>query len=255
MITLRKSEERGATKIDWLDSKHSFSFGDYYDPAHVKLRPAARHQRGLDRGRRRLSRRIRHRDMEIVTYLIDGALQHKDSIGGGGVIRPGEIQRMSAGCGIVHSEFNASNRSARRICCRSGSCRRKTVIEPSYEQKAIDPETIRNKFARIAAPDPNANEVRLVQDAEIWAARLDKDVEAIHPLAAGRRAWLQIVSGELMLGERDSQSRRRGGDHRCGSDQAARDRAERSSALRYGLGRQAEPALVAGVDRRTAGNR
>ena len=126
------------TKIGWLDSKHTFSFGDYYDPAIESFGAAARHQRGLDRGRRRLSRRIGHRDMEIVTYLIDGALQHKDSIGGGGIIRPGEIQRMSAGRGIVHAEFNASARPP----CSSAADLDHAVqdgIEPSYEQKTIDP--------------------------------------------------------------------------------------------------------------------
>lgn len=198
MITLRKSQKRGATKIGWLDSKHSFSFGDYYDPDHVNFGPLRVINEDWIAGGGGFAPHG-HRDMEIVTYLIDGALQHKDSIGGGGVIRPGEIQRMSAGRGIVHSEFNASKERTAHLL-QIWIMPSKDGLEPSYEQKAIDPETIRNKFGRIAAPDPNANEVRLVQDAQIWAARLDKDVEAVHPLAAGRRAWLQIVSGELMLG-------------------------------------------------------
>jgi redox-sensitive bicupin YhaK (pirin superfamily) len=105
--------------------------------------------------------------MEIVTYLIDGALEHRDSIGGGGVIRPGEIQRMSAGRGIVHSEFNASKDRAAHLL-QIWITPSKANLEPSYEQKAIDPACVRNRLARIAAPEPVANEVRLVQDAEIW---------------------------------------------------------------------------------------
>jgi redox-sensitive bicupin YhaK (pirin superfamily) len=122
-------------------------------------------------------------------------------VGGGGIIRPGEIQRMSAGVGIVHSEFNASrDRSAHLL--QIWITPAKSGLEPSYEQKAIAPEAVHNTFARIAAPDPREGEVRLVQDAEIWAAKLDRDVVAVHPLAAGRRAWVQLVSGELDLGEK-----------------------------------------------------
>jgi redox-sensitive bicupin YhaK (pirin superfamily) len=139
--------------------------------------------------------------MEIVTYLVDGALQHKDSIGGGGVIRPGEIQRMSAGRGIVHSEFNASRERTAHLL-QIWIMPSKAGLEPSYEQKTIDPAAIHNRFGRIAAPDPAASEVRLVQDAQIWSAKLDKDVEAVHRLASGRRAWLQVVSGEVAVGDK-----------------------------------------------------
>lgn len=200
MITIRKSEERGATKIDWLDSRHSFSFGDYYDPSHVSFGPLRVINEDWIAGGGGFAPHG-HRDMEIVTYLIDGALQHKDSIGGGGVIRPGEIQRMSAGRGIVHSEFNASKERAAHLL-QIWIMPSKQGLEPSYEQKAIAPQTVCNKFGRIAAPDPGANEVRLVQNAEIWAAKLDTDVEAVHPLANGRRAWLQLVTGELTVGDK-----------------------------------------------------
>jgi hypothetical protein len=200
MITLRKSADRGKTNIGWLDSKHSFSFGEYYDPAHESF------------GALRVINEDRiaggggfaphgHRDMEIVTYLVDGALQHKDSIGGGGVIRPGEIQRMSAGRGIVHSEFNASRERTAHLL-QIWIMPSKAGLEPSYEQKTIDPTAIHNRFGRIAAPAPAANEVRLVQDAQIWSAKLDENAEAIHPLAAGRRAWLQLVSGEVAVGDK-----------------------------------------------------
>jgi redox-sensitive bicupin YhaK (pirin superfamily) len=199
MITLRKSQERGQTKIGWLDSKHSFSFGDYYDPKHESFGALRVINEDWIAGGGGFAPHG-HRDMEIVTYLVDGALQHKDSIGGGGVIRPGEIQRMSAGRGIVHSEFNASRESTAHLL-QIWITPSKSGLEPSYEQKSIDPEAVHNRFARIAAPNPNVHEVRLVQDAEIWAAKLDAGSEAVHPLARGRRAWVQVVAGELKLGE------------------------------------------------------
>ena len=138
--------------------------------------------------------------MEIVTYILDGAIAHKDSTGGGGVIRPGEIQRMSAGSGITHAEFNASPTETCHLL-QIWIMPSRRGIAPGYEQKAIDAETVRNHFGRIAAPEPRENEVRLVQDAEIWVARLDSGVEVIHPLAQGRKAWLQVAKGEVTIGE------------------------------------------------------
>ena len=199
MITLRKSNDRGATRIDWLDSKHSFSFGEYYDPQNMGFGPLRVINEDVIAGGGGF-RPHPHRDMEIITYILSGALQHKDSLGTGSVIRPGEIQKMSAGSGIVHSEFNAS---------RERECHllqiwiepSKEGIAPAYEQKAIDPEAVKNHFSRIAAPDPRDNEVKLVQDAEIWAAKFDAGVEAVHQLEKGRRAWLQVASGTVELGD------------------------------------------------------
>jgi hypothetical protein len=197
MITLRKSEDRGHGKIDWLESRHSFSFGEYYDPAFESFGPLRVINEDWIKGGAGFPPHP-HRDMEIVTYILDGAIAHKDSTGGGGTIRPGEIQRMSAGSGIVHAEFNAS---ATETChlLQIWIMPSKRGIEPGYEQKTIDAEAVRNHFARIASPEPRENEVRLVQDAEIWAARLDAGVEAIHPLAQGRKAWLQVAKGEIVL--------------------------------------------------------
>jgi redox-sensitive bicupin YhaK (pirin superfamily) len=197
MITIRRSDQRGRTQIDWLDSRHSFSFGDYYDPAFESFGALRVINEDWIAGGGGFPPHA-HRDMEIVTYILEGALQHKDSIGGGGVIRPGEIQRMSAGTGIVHAEFNASGERPCHLLqiwimpSRAG-------IEPSYEQKSLDGPALYNHFTRIGAPEPLANEVRLVQDAEIWAAKLDGGVEAIHPLAPGRRAWLQVARGQVRL--------------------------------------------------------
>ncbi len=197
MITVRKSEDRGKTHIDWLDSRHSFSFGEYYDPARESFGPLRVINEDWIRGGAGFPAHP-HRDMEIVTYILGGAIAHKDSTGGGGTIRPGEIQRMSAGSGIVHAEFNASATEACHLL-QIWIMPSQLGITPSYEQKKIDPETVHNRFARIAAPNPRENEVRLVQDAEIWTAKLDAEIEAIHPLAQGRKAWLQVASGEVRV--------------------------------------------------------
>jgi redox-sensitive bicupin YhaK (pirin superfamily) len=199
MITVRKSADRGITKIGWLDSRHSFSFGDYYDPANESFGALRVINEDWIAGGAGFPPHP-HRDMEIVTYILEGAIQHRDSTGGGGVIKPGEIQRMSAGTGIVHAEFNASPNHPCHLL-QIWIMPSKTGIEPGYEQKSIDSEAVRNHFARIAGPDPLESQVRLVQDAEIWAARLDEGVEAIHPLAQGRKAWLQVAKGEVKIND------------------------------------------------------
>ena len=199
MITLRRSDERGHNKIDWLESRHSFSFGDYDDPAHENFGALRVINEDWIKGGAGFPPHP-HRDMEIVTYVLDGAIAHKDSTGGSGTIRPGEIQRMSAGSGIVHAEFNASPTETCHLL-QIWIMPSKRGIAPGYEQKTIDADAVKNHFARIAACEPRENEVRLVQDAEIWAARLDADVEAIHTLAQGRKAWLQVAKGEISLGE------------------------------------------------------
>ena len=199
MLTLRKSEDRGVTKIDWLDSRHTFSFGDYRDPKFLNFGPLRVINEDVIAGGGGFNPHP-HRDMEIVTYILSGGLQHKDSLGNGSMIRPGKIQKMSAGSGIVHAEFNSSRERPTHLL-QIWIVPSKDGIAPSYEQKTIDPRAITNKFARIAAPEPRENEVSIVQDAEIWAAKLDKDAEAIHPLALGRRAWIQVAKGEIEIGE------------------------------------------------------
>jgi redox-sensitive bicupin YhaK (pirin superfamily) len=199
MLTIRRSEERGKGDHGWLKSRHSFSFGDYYDPAHESFGALRVINEDWIAGGAGFPPHP-HRDMEIVTYILGGAIAHKDNTGGGGTIRPGEIQRMSAGSGIVHAEFNASPTEECHLL-QIWIMPSKRGIQPGYEQKTIDPASVQNKFARIAAPEPRENEVRLVQDAEIWSARLDAGVEAIHPLAQGRKAWLHVAKGEVKLGD------------------------------------------------------
>jgi redox-sensitive bicupin YhaK (pirin superfamily) len=195
MMTIRRSEDRGQTRTGWLESRHSFSFGDYYDPANENFGPLRVINEDWIAGGAGFPPHP-HRDMEIVTYILGGAIAHKDSTGGGGTIRPGEIQRMSAGSGIVHAEFNASPDQTCHLL-QIWIVPSQRNLTPGYEQKAIDVAAVTNHFARIAGPDPQESEVRLVQDAEIWAARLDTGVEVIHLLSPGRRAWLQVARGEV----------------------------------------------------------
>ena len=197
MMTIRRSDERGKAEHGWLKSRHSFSFADYHDPAYESFGPLrVINEDWIDGGAGFPPHP--HRDMEIVTYILEGAISHRDSSGGGGTIRPGEIQRMSAGSGITHAEFNASPSETCHLL-QIWIMPSKRGIEPGYEQKTIDAAAVRNHFARIAAPEPVANEVRLVQDAEIWAAKLDANVEAIHALQPGRKAWLQVARGEVVV--------------------------------------------------------
>jgi hypothetical protein len=201
MITVRKSADRGHAKIGWLESRHTFSFGDYYDPEYENFGPLRVINEDWIAGGAGFPPHP-HRDMEIVTYIIDGAISHQDSSGGGGTIRPGEIQRMSAGSGITHAEFNAS---ATEVChlLQIWIMPSRHGITPGYEQKTIKADAVANHFARIAGPEPQANEVRLVQDAEIWAAKLDAENETIHTLRPGRKAWLQVVRGDVSIGDQE----------------------------------------------------
>jgi len=201
MLTLRKSGERGKTRIDWLDSQHTFSFGEYHHPQHMGFGPL----RVINEDRVAPGGGFQphpHRDMEIVTYLLEGALAHKDSLGTGSVIRPGEIQRMSAGTGIVHSEFNASQTEPVHFL-QIWIMPSEQGFAPSYEQKTIDADAVRNKFARVASSEPLPNEVRLMQDAEIWVARFEGEEEAVHKLQPGRKVWLHVARGNVEVsGER-----------------------------------------------------
>lgn len=196
MILKRPGEERGRTRISWLDSRHSFSFGEYYDPRHMgfgALRVINEDWVAPGAGFPTHG----HRDMEIVTYVIEGALEHKDSLGTGSIIRPGEIQRMSAGTGILHSEFNPSSDAPVHLL-QIWILPSERGIEPSYEQKSIADDAMDARFATIAAPDAETG-VRIHQDARILAARIPSGVAIAHELADGRRVWLQVARGSVEL--------------------------------------------------------
>jgi redox-sensitive bicupin YhaK (pirin superfamily) len=201
MIAYRKSSERGHAEHGWLDSFHSFSFADYYDPAHMGFGPLRvinedRVQPGMGFGTHG------HRDMEIVSYVLDGELSHKDNMGNGSVIEPGDVQRMSAGRGVMHSEFNPSADKAvhfLQIWIEPNV----TGIRPSYEQKRVDAAAKRGRLAPIATPEGRDGSVTIHQDATIFAALLDGAERVSHEVAEGRRAYVHVARGSVAVnGER-----------------------------------------------------
>jgi redox-sensitive bicupin YhaK (pirin superfamily) len=197
MIVRRPANERGRTKIGWLDSWHSFSFGDYYDPAHVEFRSL----RVLNDDRIAAGQGFGmhpHRDMEIITYMVSGALEHKDSLGTGSVIRPGEVQRMSAGTGIRHSEFNPSPTTPAHLL-QIWLMPEQHGLTPSYEQKEFPEGERHNRWRLVASRDGRDGSVIIHQDAAMYVTNLDAGEEVNHSLSRGRHAWLQIVRGRVTL--------------------------------------------------------
>jgi len=201
MIAYRKSSERGHAEHGWLDSFHSFSFADYYDPAHMGFGPLRvinedRVQPGKGFGTHG------HRDMEIVSYVLEGELSHKDNMGNGSVIEPGDVQRMSAGRGVMHSEYNPS--AARPVhFLQIWIEPNVTGIRPSYEQKRVDAAQKRGRLAPIATPDGRDGSVTIHQDATIYATLLDGAERVTHEVADGRRAYVHVARGSVDVnGER-----------------------------------------------------
>ena len=219
MITLRRSRERGYADHGWLKSFHSFSFADYYDPAHMGFGPLRvinedRVAPGTGFGTHG------HRDMEIISYVLDGELAHRDSMGNGSVIRPGDVQRMSAGSGVRHSEYNhAADRTTHflQIWIEPNV----TGIAPSYEEKRFADADKQGRLRLIASPDGAGGSVRIHQDARVYASRLAAGQSLQAPLDAGRLAYLHLISGVLTVDDK----RLEGGD-------AAMVRDERELALR-----------------------
>jgi quercetin 2,3-dioxygenase len=197
MITFRDRSTRGQSRTGWLDSKHSFSFGDYYDPEHIGFRAL----RVINEDRIIPGAgfpRHGHRDMDILSYVLDGALQHKDSIGNGTVIRPGEIQRMSAGTGVEHSEFNASQSKPAHFL-QIWIIPEKRGIKPSYEQKSVPLEERRGKLRLVAAPDAPEGAVTLHEDARVYVANLAAGECVSHDIAPDRGVWVQVARGIVGL--------------------------------------------------------
>lgn len=195
MIEVRPSEERGRARLDWLDSRFTFSFDQYYDPRYMGfgyLRVLNDDWIAPGGG----FPMHPHRDMEILTYLLEGTLEHKDSLGNGSVIRPGEIQRMSAGTGIVHSEFNPS-RTERTHLLQIWIRPRVRGIAPSYEQKAIDLSG--HGWHRIASRNGEDGSVAIQQNVEVFAAKAGAGERLAHRLAPGHLAWLQVAYGAVTL--------------------------------------------------------
>lgn len=200
-MTIRRANERGLADHGWLRSFHTFSFADYYDPAHMGFGPLRvinedRVAPGQGFGRHS------HRDMEILSYVLEGALEHKDSLGTGSVIRPGDVQRMSAGTGVAHSEFNGSKTEGVHFLQiwimpdRAGHA-------PGYEQKAFPAEERQGRLRLVASPDGRDGSLTIHQDASLRAGLLAAGEAATYQLRKGRRAWVHVARGSVTLnGER-----------------------------------------------------
>ena len=228
MIELRRSDERGHAQHGWLDSHHSFSFADYYDAKHVGFGPLRvinedRVQAGMGFGTHG------HRDMEIITYVLEGQLEHKDSIGTGSIIAPGDVQSMSAGRGVRHSEYNPSPTTGThflQIWIEPDVI----GIEPRYQQTHFPEAGKRGRLRLIASPDGADGSVLIRQAARVFAALLAGDESATHELAPGRRAYVHVVRGSAHVN-----------DTALGTGDAAM--IERETAIRVDRGKAAEILL------------
>ncbi len=193
MIDIRKSEERGRATLGWLDSRHTFSFGHYYDPRHTGFGPLLvinedKVQPGQGFGTHG------HRDMEIISYVLDGELAHQDNMGNGSVLRYGDVQRMSAGTGVMHSEFNHSRQNLvhfLQIWIQPAV----KGVSPGYEEKHFDTDSKRARLRLIASPDGHDGSVTIHQDARLYASILNADEHLEHMLDDGRTAYLHLIRG------------------------------------------------------------
>ncbi|HJQ82908.1 MAG TPA: pirin family protein [Candidatus Binatia bacterium] len=193
MITVRRSQERGHSERGWLDSRHTFSFAEYHDPRHMGFRDL----RVINEDRVEPGKGFGthgHRDMEIVTYVVSGALEHKDSMGNGSIIRPGDVQRMSAGTGVTHSEYNPSPDEPVHFL-QIWILPEHEGLRPGYEQRRFPADARRGALALLASPEGRDGSVTIHQDVELLAALLDRGDEVTHVLRRGRHAWVQVVTG------------------------------------------------------------
>lgn len=192
MITLRPSEARGHANHGWLDSYHSFSFADYYDLDHMGFRSLRVINEDRVAARTGFGTHP-HRDMEIITYVLGGQVEHKDSMGTTSVIRPGEVQRMSAGTGVLHSEMNRFDQELHMLQIWILPERR--GLQPGYEQKAFDPKERQGRFRVVASPDGREGSVTVHQDLTLHSTLLGQGERAEYTLAPGRHAWVQLARG------------------------------------------------------------
>ncbi len=198
MIQVRRAKERGHANHGWLDTYHTFSFADYYDPRFMGFRSLRVINEDWVKPGYGFPTHP-HRDMEIITYVLEGSLEHKDSMGTGSVIRPGEVQKMSAGTGVRHSEFNHSDKEPVHLY-QIWIMPEKEGIKPMYEQKTIPAEERTGKLRLIASPNGNGNgAVKLYQDAELFTTELAAGESVEHLLTPGRYAWVQVARGSILL--------------------------------------------------------
>jgi quercetin 2,3-dioxygenase len=193
MLTIRKAGDRGHANHGWLDTHHTFSFADYYDRRYMGFGPL----RVLNDDRVAAGAGFpphQHRDMEIISYVLEGALEHRDSMGNGSVIEPGDVQRMSAGTGVTHSEYNPSKESPVHFL-QIWIVPRRPGLAPGYEQKRFTDEDKRGRLRLVASPDGDQGSVRIQQDARMYATLLDPARALEHRLEKGRTAWLHVARG------------------------------------------------------------
>ena len=197
MITIRRANDRGHADHGWLNSYHTFSFASYHDRNHTGFRSL----RVINEDRVAAGQGFgthAHADMEIVSYVLEGSLEHKDSMGNGEVLKPGEFQRISAGTGITHSEFNPSSTETSHFY-QIWLFPKSKGIEPSYEQKRFEDSELRNISCLVASPDGRKGSLTIHQDASIFLSRLDNGATLNFELATGRYAWLQVLRGSVTI--------------------------------------------------------
>lgn len=215
MYTVRRSDERGHADHGWLDSRHTFSFADYHDPAHMGFRAL----RVINEDHVAAGRGFGahpHRDMEILTYVVSGAVQHADSMGNRAAVRPGELQRMTAGTGVTHSEVNPSPAEDLHLL-QIWILPEKRGLDPGYEQVSFAARERNGSLLRIASPDGGDGAVQIHQDVSLYTGFVEPGARVEHPLAPGRHAWLQVVDGSVRAGG----SILRAGDGLAVSDESA----------------------------------
>ncbi|WP_424361025.1 pirin family protein [Methylocystis parvus] len=196
-MAIRRAEERGAANFGWLDSRHSFSFGHYFDPAHMGFGPL----RVINEDRVAPGGGFPthpHRDMEIISYVLDGALAHKDSLGTGSIIRPGDVQRMTAGTGVRHSEYNASDTEPVHFL-QIWILPEREGLAPGYEQKRFEAQEKRGRLRLIASRNARDGAVAVHRDVDLYATLLAPGESVAHALAPGRAAWVQVARGEIAV--------------------------------------------------------
>jgi redox-sensitive bicupin YhaK (pirin superfamily) len=219
MIRVRRAHDRLHTNIGWLDSWHTFSFGEHYDPEHVQFRAL----RVINEDRVAAGAGFPthpHRDMEILSYVLEGALEHKDSMGTGSTIRPGEVQRMTAGTGVRHSEYNPQPDAPTHFL-QIWLLPERDGLAPGYEQRAFSAEERRGRLRLVASHDGENGAITVHQDVKLYTTLLDEGQTVKHPIASGRHAWVQVARGGVTLGA----EKLRAGDGAAVSD-------ERELALR-----------------------
>jgi redox-sensitive bicupin YhaK (pirin superfamily) len=197
MIKFRKSHERGHARHGWLKSYHTFSFAGYHDPRHMGFRDL----RVINEDRVQPGKGFdthSHEDMEIITYVLDGALEHKDSMGNGSVIRPGDVQLMRAGTGVTHSEYNHSGEKLVHFL-QIWILPDERGLPPAYEQRHFPEEERRNALRLVVSRDGRDGALRIHQDAALYATLLDDNRSVTHQLGAGRHAWVQVARGRVLL--------------------------------------------------------